>query len=102
FCYVDDLVEGLIRLMASDEDFTGPVNLGNPFEISMRDLAQTILRLTGSASKLVFMPLPTDDPRQRLPDIELARTKLGWQPSTTLDVGLSRTIAYFDALLAEG
>ena len=101
FCYVDDLVEGLIRLMASDEDFTGPVNLGNPFEISMRDLAQTILRLTGSASKLVFMPLPTDDPRQRLPDIELARTRLNWHPSTALDAGLSQTITYFAALLKE-
>jgi UDP-glucuronate decarboxylase len=102
FCYVDDLVEGLIRLMDTGEDFTGPVNLGNPSEITMRELADSILRLTGSKSELVYLPLPTDDPRQRLPDIELARTRLGWQPSTALDVGLSRTIAYFDALLAEG
>jgi UDP-glucuronate decarboxylase len=100
FCYVDDLIRGLISLMASAPDFTGPVNLGNPNEISMRGLAEQILALTGSPSKLVFRPLPQDDPRQRQPDIGLARDQLQWQPSTTLEDGLRETIAYFKQRLA--
>lgn len=99
FCYVDDLVEGLIRLMATGEEFTGPVNLGNPQEISMRGLAEAILRLTGSKSALVYRPLPTDDPRQRLPDIELAQQVLEWKPVVPLSAGLEKSIAYFEGLL---
>jgi UDP-glucuronate decarboxylase len=100
FCYVDDLVDGLIRLMSSAADFTGPVNLGNPEEISIRALAETILELTGSASQIVEKPLPADDPRQRQPDIGLARRTLGWGPTTAVRTGLERTVAYFDRLLA--
>ncbi len=100
FCYVDDLIRGLISLMASAPDFTGPVNLGNPDEISMRGLAEQILALTGSKSKLAFRPLPQDDPRQRQPDIGLARDKLQWQPGTPLADGLRETIAYFKRRLA--
>ncbi|MFZ5721022.1 MAG: UDP-glucuronic acid decarboxylase family protein [Pseudomonadota bacterium] len=100
FCYVDDLVDGLIRLMSSAADFTGPVNLGNPEEISIRALAETILELTGSASQIVEKPLPADDPRQRQPDIGLARRTLGWGPTTAVRTGLERTIAYFDRMLA--
>ncbi len=101
FCYVDDLIEGLILLMASTDDLTGPVNIGNPGEITVRDLAETIIDLTGSKSKFVFLPLPQDDPRQRQPDIALARTKLGWAPRTPLREGLIKTIAYFEDLLKE-
>jgi UDP-glucuronate decarboxylase len=100
FCYVDDLVDALIRLMESDAGFTGPVNLGNPVEVSMRELAEKILALTGSKSKLAFKPLPQDDPRQRQPDIALARKQLAWQPHTPLDDGLRETIQYFRKLLA--
>ncbi len=100
FCYVDDLIRGLVSLMASAPDFTGPVNLGNPIEISMRALAEQILALTGSKSKLAFRPLPQDDPRQRQPHIGLAREKLQWQPSTSLEDGLRETIAYFKHRLA--
>ena len=99
FCYVDDLIEGFVRMMASPTDFVGPVNMGNPGEFTMIELAETVLRLTGSSSKLCFMPLPTDDPRQRQPDIALAREKLGWTPKAPLEVGLTRTIAYFRALI---
>ncbi|MCW6529174.1 MULTISPECIES: UDP-glucuronic acid decarboxylase family protein [Sphingomonas] len=99
FCYVDDLIEGLIRLMASPDDFTGPVNIGNPGEFTILELAETILELTRSKSQLVRKPLPTDDPRQRRPDIELARTELGWQPTVMLREGLRHTIAYFDDFL---
>jgi UDP-glucuronate decarboxylase len=95
FCYVDDLIDGIIRLMAQDKDFTGPVNIGNPTEFTIRELAEVVLRLTGSSSKLVFRELPSDDPRQRKPDIELARTRLGWQPKVALEEGLKRTIDYF-------
>lgn len=102
FCYVDDLVTGILRLMDSPKGFTGPVNLGNPGEFTMIALAETILRLTGSSSPLVMKPLPVDDPRQRCPDISLARDTLGWQASTPLEVGLKKTIAYFDDLLAFG
>jgi UDP-glucuronate decarboxylase len=101
FCYVDDLVDGLMRLMASGDDFTGPVNLGNPGEFTMKELAALILELTGSKSELVFRPLPADDPRQRKPDIALAQSTLGWTPKTPLKEGLVKTIAYFDDLLSK-
>ena len=99
FCYVDDLVAALVKLMDSAAAFTGPVNLGNPEEVSMRALAEKILALTGSKSKLAFKPLPQDDPKQRQPDITLARKELGWQPHTALDDGLKETIRYFRTLL---
>jgi UDP-glucuronate decarboxylase len=99
FCYVSDLMEGLVRLMASDDDFTGPVNLGNPDECTMLELAQTIVELTGSRSPIAFAPLPSDDPARRCPDITLAKAMLGWQPKVALRDGLAKTIAYFDGLL---
>ncbi|MFO7593034.1 MAG: UDP-glucuronic acid decarboxylase family protein [Pseudomonadota bacterium] len=99
FCYVDDMVEGFIKLMNQPESFTGPVNLGNPMGIPIRQLAETILELTGSSSEIIYRPLPEDDPKQREPDIRLAKEKLAWQPSTSLLNGLGRTINYFDALL---
>jgi UDP-glucuronate decarboxylase len=95
FCYVDDMVEGLVRLMDAPDDLIGPVNLGNPEEIMVKALADAVLRLTGSRSSLKFLPLPADDPRQRKPDIGLARTRLGWAPVVPLNVGLEKTIAYF-------
>jgi UDP-glucuronate decarboxylase len=95
FCYVDDLIEGMIRLMNSPNDFTGPVNIGNPVEFSMIELAERVVRLVGSNSKIVFLPLPQDDPRQRRPDISLAKSKLDWQPHVSLEDGLKETIAYF-------
>ncbi|KAB2927582.1 MAG: SDR family oxidoreductase [Dechloromonas sp.] len=95
FCYVDDLIEAMVRMMASADDFTGPVNIGNPDEYSMLQLAREIVRLTGSRSEIIFRPLPADDPRQRKPDTTLAGERLGWQASTPLSTGLSRTIAYF-------
>ena len=101
FCYVDDLVEGFLRLMDTESGFTGPVNLGNPVEFTIRQLAERVIALTGSSSELVTMPLPADDPTQRKPDITVATNKLGWQPSVQLDEGLMRTIAYFDALLGK-
>ncbi len=101
FCYVDDLVECMIRLMASPAEFTGPVNMGNPGEFTMLELAETILDLTGSKSRLSFEPLPEDDPRQRRPDISLARKALGWEPKVTLREGLEKTIAYFETRLRE-
>jgi UDP-glucuronate decarboxylase len=100
FCYVDDLIEGFLRLMDTEAGFTGPVNLGNPGEFTIRQLAEKVIALTNSASQLEFKPLPSDDPLQRQPDISLAREKLGWQPNVQLEQGLGRTIAYFDALLA--
>ena len=99
FCYVDDLVDGLVRLMDSPGEVTGPINLGNPVEFSMTELAQRVIALTGSASKLVTAPLPADDPRQRQPDISRARELLGWQPAIALDEGLERTIDDFKARL---
>jgi len=99
FCYVDDLVEGLIRMMTSPGDFVGPVNIGNPGEFTMIELAEAVLRLTGSRSQLRFMPLPLDDPKQRQPDISLAKEKLAWEPTVQLELGLERTIAYFSELL---
>ncbi len=101
FCYVDDLIEGMVRLMDTPADFTGPVNIGNPSEFSMLELAQLVLKLTGSASELKFEPLPADDPRQRKPDIALARQALGWQPTIALEQGLQQTIAYFRRRLQE-
>lgn len=95
FCYVDDLVEVMLRMMDSPADFTGPVNIGNPGEFTMLQLAETVIRLTDSRSKLVFKPLPQDDPRQRKPDISLAREKLGWAPQIALEDGLKETISYF-------
>ncbi len=100
FCYVDDLVEGWVRLMATPDGFTGPVNLGNPHEFTMLELAEQVLELTGSKSELVFKPLPSDDPRQRQPDIALAREQLDWEPKIELAEGLGKTIDYFRALLA--
>ena len=100
FCYVDDLIEGFVRLMATQADMTGPMNLGNPDELSMIELAEQVLDLTGSKSELVRRPLPQDDPRQRRPDISLAQEHLdGWQPQTPLRDGLTKTIAYFDEML---
>jgi len=100
FCFVDDLVEGILRLMGTPDDVTGPVNLGNPGEFTIRALAERVIALTGSASRLVHRPLPSDDPRQRRPDISLAGRLLDWKPTIELDEGLTRTIAYFDNLLA--
>jgi UDP-glucuronate decarboxylase len=95
FCYVDDLIDGFVRLMASADDFTGPVNLGNPQEFTIGELAKQVIALTGSKSTVVSKPLPTDDPRRRRPDISLAETNLGWTPTIALDEGLRRTVAYF-------
>ena len=100
FCFVDDLIEGLIMLMSSPADFTGPVNLGNPVEFSIRDLAEIIIEMVGSASKLTARPLPQDDPKQRQPDINLARKSLGWAPTTNLEKGLSKTIEHFRRAVA--
>ena len=100
FCYVDDLIEGFIRLMNTEPGFTGPVNLGNPGEFTMLELAEKVIELTGSKSKLTFMPLPQDDPKQRQPNIELAKAKLGWEPKVHLENGLIKTIEYFKSLNA--
>ena len=100
FCYVDDLVEGLLRLMAAPDSATGPINLGNPVEFTIRELAEAVLAQTGSRSKLVFKPLPSDDPKQRCPDITLAEKLLDWRPKVALEDGLGRTIDYFKGLLA--
>jgi UDP-glucuronate decarboxylase len=100
FCYVDDLIEGFVRLMGTPDEVTGPVNLGNPHEITIGELARTILKITGSRSKLITRPLPADDPMQRCPDIGKARRILGWEPRLGLREGLVRTIAYFDELLS--
>lgn len=99
FCYVDDLIEGMIRMMNSRDGFTGPVNIGNPGEFTMLELAQKIIDLTGSSSKIVFEPLPQDDPMQRRPVIDLAKKELSWEPTVNLEEGLKKTIAYFDGLL---
>jgi len=102
FCYVDDMVDGLIRLMNTSDDFTGPVNLGNPIEISILELAEKIIRMTGSKSKITFKPLPADDPKQRQPLIDLAKEKLGWTPEVVLEEGLKKTIAYFEDVVKVG
>jgi UDP-glucuronate decarboxylase len=99
FCYCDDLIEGLIRLMATGEEVTGPINLGNPSEITIRELAERILELTGSRSRIVSRPLPLDDPRQRRPDITKAQSLVGWQPKVSLEDGLKETVRYFQHLL---
>jgi UDP-glucuronate decarboxylase len=99
FCYVDDLVEGLIRLMGAPANITGPINLGNPSEITISQLAQRILSLTGSSSKLIYLPLPRDDPRQRKPVIDQAKSLLNWEPKVKLNDGLKQTIIYFEKLL---
>lgn len=99
FCYVDDLIAGMLALMESPSAFTGPINIGNPGEFSMLELAQAVIRLTGSRSKIVFRPLPSDDPKQRRPDISLANSQLGWAPSINLETGLARTIEYFKSMI---
>ena len=99
---MDDLIEGFLRLMATEDEFIGPVNIGNPGEFTILQLAEKIIELTGSRSKIVYIPLPSDDPMQRKPDISLAQEKLGWQPKIGLDEGLRKTIAYFDDLLSSG
>ena len=99
FCYCSDLVDGLVRLMATDDEVTGPLNLGNPSEITIRDLAETVLELTGARARIIARPLPLDDPRQRCPDISKAQTLLGWQPKVPLADGLKETVAYFKHLL---
>ncbi|MCL1927418.1 MAG: SDR family oxidoreductase [Treponema sp.] len=95
FCYVDDLIEAIIRMMKTNTDFTGPVNIGNPVEFTIKELAENIIKLTDSKSKLIFLELPQDDPKQRRPDIALAKSKLHWEPKISLDDGLKETIAYF-------
>ena len=99
FCYVDDLIEGFVRLMATDDTITGPINLGNPLELPMLQLAERVIALTGAKSKLVFRPLPIDDPMQRCPDISKAKAVLDWEPKVGLDAGLGKTIAYFEGVL---
>ena len=99
FCYVDDLIDALVKLMDTSEDFTGPVNLGNPVEFQIQELAELVIKLTQSKSKLSFKPLPADDPTQRQPDIALAKKTLLWEPGTSLETGLLKTVAYFDRLL---
>ena len=99
FCYVDDLIEGFVRLMDSPDDFTGPVNLGNPGEFTIKELAEKVIEMTGSSSTLTYEPLPSDDPTQRQPNISRAREALGWEPDVKLEEGLAKTIPYFEALL---
>jgi UDP-glucuronate decarboxylase len=101
FCFVDDLVEGFVRLMATGPDITGPINIGNPQEIPVRELAERVIRMTGASSRIVHHPLPEDDPLQRCPDITLAKNVLGWQPTVGLDEGLAKTVAYFKQMLVE-
>ncbi|WCT73478.1 SDR family oxidoreductase [Sphingomonas naphthae] len=101
FCYVDDLVRGFMAMMAGPDDFTGPMNLGNPGEFTMMQLAEQVIELTGSKSQIVYRPLPQDDPRQRQPNIDQARERFGWEPEVPLREGLKKTIAYFDGLLKE-
>ena len=102
FCYVDDLIDGVVKFMATSKDVIGPINLGNPVDFSIRDLAMMVIELTGSASKISYRPLPEDDPKQRQPDIGKARSILGWEPTISLRDGLVRTISYFEELLKEG
>jgi UDP-glucuronate decarboxylase len=99
FCYCDDLIDGMIRLMNSDKSTTGPINIGNPVEFTILELAQKVIELTNAKSKIIYMPLPQDDPMQRKPVIDLAREKLGWEPKVQLEEGLKKTVEYFDALL---
>jgi len=99
FCYYSDLLEGMIRLMNTGNDFTGPVNVGNPNEFTILELAEKVIRLTGSPSKIIFEPLPSDDPMQRQPDISLAKSKLGWEPKVQLEEGLTKTIEFFKTIV---
>ena len=99
FCYVDDLIDGMLRLMDSSADFTGPINIGNPVEFTMLELAEKVIKLVGGNSKLIFLPLPSDDPKQRQPDISLAKEKLVWEPKVNLEDGLKETISYFRKIL---
>ncbi|MGB3647248.1 MAG: NAD-dependent epimerase/dehydratase family protein, partial [Desulfobulbales bacterium] len=101
FCYVDDLIDAFVLLMDSEDGFTGPVNLGNPGEFTIKELAEIIVDLTNSKSELVYKPLPSDDPMQRQPDISLAKEKLNWEPRVSLKEGLEKTIPYFDHVLRE-
>ncbi|NWF97347.1 MAG: SDR family oxidoreductase [Nitrospirae bacterium] len=101
FCYIDDMIYGIVKLMESPDDFTGPVNLGNPSEFSILELAEKVKQLTGSKSKIVFKPLPQDDPKQRQPDITLAKEKLDWKPMVDIEEGLKKTIEYFEALITK-
>ena len=102
FCFVEDMIEGLMRLMDAPNDLVGPVNLGNPHEISIKELAERVIALVGSRSQIVSKPLPSDDPKQRCPDIGLARERLNWEPTIALDAGLAATVAYFRGLLGDG
>ena len=99
FCYVDDLIEGFVQMMGTEAGFTGPINMGNPNEFTMLELAEQVISIVGGKSKLIFMPQPTDDPKQRQPNISLAQNKLGWQPKVQLQDGLKETTAYFRNLL---
>jgi UDP-glucuronate decarboxylase len=101
FCFVDDMIEGWLRLMAAPDDVVGPINIGNPHEIPVKELAERIIKMTGSKSRIEHRPLPVDDPLQRCPDITRAKNLLGWQPTVPLEVGLEKTVAYFDRLLAD-
>jgi UDP-glucuronate decarboxylase len=101
FCYVDDLIEAFVRLMDTPDDFTGPVNTGNPGEFTILELAKLVIEYTGSKSIIDYRPLPQDDPKQRRPDITLAKAKLGWEPKVALSEGLKKTIEYFDAFLRQ-
>ncbi|MEI6839069.1 MAG: SDR family NAD-dependent epimerase/dehydratase, partial [Alcaligenaceae bacterium] len=102
FCYVDDLIGAFIRLMATGNEITGPINLGNPNEFTIIELAKTVIEMTNSKSDLKFVALPSDDPKQRRPDISLAQAQLGWQPNISLHDGLARTIPYFEQMIAAG
>jgi UDP-glucuronate decarboxylase len=102
FCYVDDLIGGILKMMSDDNDCAGPINLGNPAEVTVLELAKRIVDLTGSRSRIVLRPLPTDDPPRRRPDISIAQSVLGWQPQTDLTTGLTRTIAHFESELKRG
>ncbi len=99
FCYIDDMVEGMIKFMNSDKKFTGPVNMGNPVEFTIKELAEIVIKMTGSKSKIKYMPLPADDPMQRKPDISLAKQKLKWEPKVPLEKGLIKTIEYFKTII---
>jgi len=101
FCFADDLIEAIIRMMATPKEVTGPINIGNPTEFTIRELAELVIEITGAKSKLVFRPLPSDDPKQRQPDISLAEATFGWRPKIALREGLVKTIAYFDQLIAD-
>ena len=102
FCYVDDLIEAFLRIMGTPDDFTGPINIGNPVEFTIKELAEKVIALTGAKSKLIYKPLPSDDPVKRKPDISLAKEVLGWEPKVPLEEGLLKTISYFDELLKTG